>query len=158
MSSPCYCIDLRRATHAVTRFYDEALAESGLRVTQFSLLKRIRRLGVASIGALAAETALDRTTLTRNLQPLLEAGLVEETEGSDRRQRPLRLTAAGESSLARAMPLWQEAQKRIDSLLGRERAKALRELLAALEGAAAVAAPQAAAQPDGRRPVPQRRT
>lgn len=138
-ANPCYCIKLRRATQAVTRLYDEVLAPSGLRVTQYSLLRRIQRLNVASIGALAAETELDRTTLSRNLKPLLDAGLVEETEDADRRLRPLRISNAGEVALRRAAPLWQEAQERVDRLLGREEAELLCTLLGSLEEAASSA-------------------
>lgn len=135
-ANPCYCIKLRRATQAVTRLYDEALAPSGLRVTQYSLLRRIQRLSVASIGTLAAETELDRTTLSRNLKPLLDAGLIEEAEGADRRLRPLRISGAGEAALRRAAPLWQEAQERVDRLLGSEEAELLCKLLGSLEEAA----------------------
>jgi DNA-binding MarR family transcriptional regulator len=136
-ASACYCINLRRATQAVTRLYDEVLAPSGLRVTQYSLLRRIQRLGVASIGTLALEAELDRTTLTRNLKPLLDAGLVEQAPGTDRRSRPLRLAPAGAAALERALPLWHEAQQRVDGLMGREQAQALCALLAVLESAAA---------------------
>ena len=44
----CACITLRRAARAVTAAYDAALAPSGLRITQFSILRRLARLGPAA--------------------------------------------------------------------------------------------------------------
>ena len=59
----------RRARH-VTQFYDQFLAPSGLRTTQYSILARLQRKGPMTINALAAELVMDRTTLGRNILPL----------------------------------------------------------------------------------------
>lgn len=64
--------------------------------------------------------AMDRTTLTRNLNPLLRAGLVKVKVGSDRRSRPLTLTPKGKSTLEKALPYWQKAQSRIVNEIGTE--------------------------------------
>jgi DNA-binding MarR family transcriptional regulator len=48
------------AARHVTRFYDQFLAASGLRTTQFSILAKLRRLGPMTINALAAEMVMDR--------------------------------------------------------------------------------------------------
>ncbi|MCB1787001.1 MAG: MarR family transcriptional regulator, partial [Gammaproteobacteria bacterium] len=76
LSTTCHCTRLRRAAHAVTRLYDEALAATGLTVTQFSLLRTISRLDEPYITTLAEATGLERSTLGRNLRPLEKAGLV----------------------------------------------------------------------------------
>jgi hypothetical protein len=41
--SSCVCVNLRRAARAVSQIYDEALAESGIKITQFSLLRAVER-------------------------------------------------------------------------------------------------------------------
>ena len=41
--TPCACSTLRRAARAVTAVYDAALAPSGLRITQFSILRKLAR-------------------------------------------------------------------------------------------------------------------
>ena len=64
---------------------------------------------------------MDRTTLTRNLELLIEQHLVRSEEGEDRRMRLMLLTQEGEQALRRAWPLWQEAQSRIERAPGRER-------------------------------------
>ena len=83
---PCNCLALRQAARRVTQFYDQALAPSGLRTTQYSLLAVLRRLQPVSQGGLAAALVMDRATLGHNLRPLLQAGWVETTLGADRCQ------------------------------------------------------------------------
>ena len=41
----CACANLRKAARAVTQVFDEALAPSGLRITQFTLLVTSRLSG-----------------------------------------------------------------------------------------------------------------
>ena len=117
----CTCFGLRKAARAVTQMYDQALKPSGLRGTQFSLLVAARRAGPRGIGELAELLVMDRTTLTRNLKPLLDQGLLERIEGADRRRRAVAITARGRAALARAFPYWREAQASLAGSLGRAR-------------------------------------
>ena len=121
----CACANLRSAARAVTQVFDEALAPSGLRVTQFTLLVTSRLMGEATINELAAKMAMDRTTLSRNLKPLVRSGLLEVRSGKDGRTRLVRLTPAGERALEQAYPFWQQAQQETISALGEERYEAL---------------------------------
>ena len=94
----CNCLALRQAARHITQFYDQFLAPSGLRTTQFSILAKLRRLGPMTINALAAEMVMDRTTLGRNILPLERDGLIAVEQGSrDRRSKELRVTEAGEA-------------------------------------------------------------
>jgi len=95
----------------MTRAYDEALRPSDLRTTQFSILVAVGLMGAPSMTQLAAAVALERTTLTRDLRPLSERGLVAVGPGEDRRSRVVELTDAGWAALAAAMPRWREAQE-----------------------------------------------
>jgi DNA-binding MarR family transcriptional regulator len=104
----CACATLRRAARAVTAAYDAALAPSGLRITQFSILRRLARLGPLPVTRLASEVALDRSTMGRNLNPLERRGLVRIKVGNaDQRERIAYLTAAGEAAIAAAVPHWR---------------------------------------------------
>jgi DNA-binding MarR family transcriptional regulator len=116
----------------VTQFYDEALAPSGLRITQFTLLGTIWEAGPITMNQLAELMSMDRTTLTRNLEPLTRQGFVRSEEGEDRRVRLIMLTAEGKAALSQALPLWQQAQARIVQGLGQERYHALLAELAAV--------------------------
>src|SRR3954466_2809680 len=82
-SPACTCGRLRRATRALTQLYDDLMAPAGLRVTQFSLLRTLAREGPMRISELAAAQLLDRTALSRNLDPLVELGHVEIVRGQD---------------------------------------------------------------------------
>jgi DNA-binding MarR family transcriptional regulator len=126
----CNCLAIRQAARHVTQFYDQVLAPSGLRATQFAILGRLRRGGPMTINALAAALVMDRTTLGRNLLPLQREGLVEIGPGvSDRRRREVRLSPAGAARLAAARRGWAEAQARFDEVFGEQRSAALRDLL-----------------------------
>ncbi len=112
---------LRGTTRTISRIYDRALAPSGLKGTQFSLLIAISLFGEAPLLRVAEELSLDRTTLTRNLQPLERTGLVASAPGKDQRVRLLRLTEAGQRAIQRAYPLWEEAQAKVVKALGQRR-------------------------------------
>ncbi|MBV8779002.1 MAG: winged helix-turn-helix transcriptional regulator [Alphaproteobacteria bacterium] len=126
----CNCHAIRQAARHVTQFYDQLLAPSGLRVTQFAILSRLRRAGPMSINALAALLVMDRTTLGRNILPLERDGLIAVAPGSaDRRRHELSITDAGVARHRTALKYWREAQARFGSAFGEERAATLRELL-----------------------------
>src|ERR1700743_560123 len=92
----CNCLALRQAARHVSQFYDQFLAPSGLRTTQYSILARLQRRGAMTINALAAELVTDRTTLGRNLLPLQRDGFIAIGPGqSDRRSKEVQLTGAG---------------------------------------------------------------
>src|ERR1700740_484748 len=115
----CNCLAVRQAARHITQFYDQLLAPSGVRTTQFSILAKLRRLGPMTINALAAEMVMDRTTLGRNILPLERDGLVAVEQGShDRRSKELRLTAAGEARFRAGTKKWVEAQRDFDRAFG----------------------------------------
>jgi DNA-binding MarR family transcriptional regulator len=129
---PCLCSTVRRAARAVTSLYDEALEGTGLKATQFSLLRHARKLGEPSITELAEAAALDRSTLGRNLRVLAREGLVSLGPGRDERTRTVKLTDKGARHIEAATPLWQEAQARLAASLGAEKRKALLRIAADL--------------------------
>jgi DNA-binding MarR family transcriptional regulator len=131
--SACACGRLRRAARALTQLYDHAMAPSGLRVTQYSLLRTLARDGPLRIGDLAARQLLDRTALSRNLDPLLARGLVESLCGRDARAREIRLTERGRRELRAAETYWLQAQADVQHRLGRDRLEMLIETLGTLE-------------------------
>jgi DNA-binding MarR family transcriptional regulator len=131
--SLCLCAALRRASRAATAAYDSALAPSGLRVTQFSVLRILARIGPVPVTRLAAEAALERSTMGRNLEPLARAGLVRLTpDPQDRRARNAHITPAGEAAIAAAMPGWQAAQRHVARLIPPAAIRALADRLVAL--------------------------
>jgi len=129
----CNCLAVRQAARHITQFYDQFLAPSGLRATQFSILAKLRRLDPMTINALAAEMVMDRTTLGRNILPLERDGLVAVGQGSsDRRSKELRLTKAGEARLGAGIKGWLEAQRQFEKAFGAKRSTDMRALLHAV--------------------------
>lgn len=129
----CACGRLRRATRALTQLYDDAMEPSGLRVTQFSVLRTLHREGATRMTTLASSLLLDRTALSRNLDPLLERGLVAVEVGEDARTRAIHLTPAGKRALQAATPYWRRAQREVEDRVGRDRLEVLIATLDELE-------------------------
>jgi len=142
-ASPCTCSRLRRATRAVTQLYDDALAPAGLRVTQLSLLRTLQREGTLRIGDLAARNLLDRTALSRNLDPLADRKLVAIVPGRDARTREVTLTRQGIAAIAGAAPHWERAQREVARQVGRGRLDALYDILRDMEALHPAPAPHA---------------
>lgn len=132
-TAACVCGRLRRAARALTQLYDDTMAPAGLRITQFSLLRTLARNGPRRITELAALALLDRTALSRNLEPLAAEGLVRIAAGRDARTREVSLTRAGKAALARATPYWRRAQVQVARQMGRQNVDALVGLLDTVE-------------------------
>jgi len=128
----CVCSNIRKAARAVTQLYDGILKPSGLRVTQFALLAVLASAGPTTITRLGQILVMDRTTMTRNLKPLVNQGLITIEAGQDQRTRVVALTASGREALAKALPLWEKAQTRVVEGLGRQRWSTLQADLSAV--------------------------
>ncbi len=121
----CTCASLRRATRVVTQIFDESLQPVGLKVTQFSLLATLSKRNDLPLSKLAELMVMDRTTLTRNLKPLVAQNLIDIVQEEDRRVRRILLTDKGRKTLDEAMPLWQSAQSHMVDALGQKRWQSL---------------------------------
>jgi DNA-binding MarR family transcriptional regulator len=117
----CTCANLRQAARVVTRAYDAALQPAGLKATQFNLLATLAQGGNAPLTRLADALVMDRTTLTRNLKPLVRRGLIRIGHDDDQRIRKVGLTAEGKRVFEQARPRWAQAQARIVESLGQAR-------------------------------------
>jgi len=134
----CTCFNIRKAARAVTQMYDDALKATGLRATQMPILAWLADGRSLTMTALAGDLGVDRTTLTRNLKPLLAQGLLKTVDGDDRRQRLIAVTDAGLAKLREAAPLWGAAQEQLTRDLGNARWQGmLGDLAAAAEAATA---------------------
>jgi DNA-binding MarR family transcriptional regulator len=102
----------------MTQIYSRHLAPTGLRISQFSLLGFVIAQGPIAIGPLAGLLAMDRTTLTRNLRPLLASGQIERAPAGDKRRHEFIAASAGRALFKRALPLWADAEKEVRTALG----------------------------------------
>jgi DNA-binding MarR family transcriptional regulator len=142
LAATCACNQLRRASRAVTNYYDSLLKEHtriDIRITQVTMLVVVYLAGPQTINDMADHLALDRTTLTRNLQPLAKKKLIAIAPGADQRTRVVTLTAEGEQMLLKILPLWERAQAHMVDGIGQEHFSAwlaqLSEVAALAQGA-----------------------
>jgi DNA-binding MarR family transcriptional regulator len=126
----CTNAAIRRASRRVGQLYDDAIAPSGLRTTQYTLLAQIRLLGEPTLRQLANALVMDLSALGHTLKPLERDGYVTLVpDEKDRRARRARLTPKGLARLAEATALWHKAQSRFDAEFGAKKSAALRRAL-----------------------------
>lgn len=114
----CTCSELRRAARAVTLLYDNAFRSSGLLSTQLGVLHVIYKSDSIRISHLAKELGMDRTTLTRNLSVLQRQGFIKISSGKDNRTRIVTITNKGRTTIAKAIPLWNDVQNKVKEQMG----------------------------------------
>lgn len=119
--SECTCFNLRKAARVVTQIFDNEMRPINLRATQFTLLALAFAYGPITVTRLSEEMVADRTTLSRNLNPMEKSGLISIECGEDRRTRMVIITDSGRRKLEDAYPLWKKAQQAIKDAMGREK-------------------------------------
>jgi DNA-binding MarR family transcriptional regulator len=127
--SGCTNLKLRQLGRVVARHYDAYLAATGLKTTQYALLSGVVKLGPVRPGELARAMKLDASTLTRNLQPLVEHGWVVLGPGGDARSRLVSATDPGRAKRTEAQRAWKRAQLALNERLGEARVAHLHALL-----------------------------
>ncbi|BCG93416.1 MarR family winged helix-turn-helix transcriptional regulator [Mesorhizobium sp. 131-2-1] len=131
--SRCNNATLRRAARSLGRFYDDALAPSGLKGTQFGLLFQIQISSEPAMGTIAEALIMDLSALGHTLKPLIRDGYVETfADKDDRRVKRVRLTPQGNVKLDEAIRLWSAAQQQFEDKVGAEQAAKLRAALDAV--------------------------
>ncbi|MDQ0559406.1 DNA-binding MarR family transcriptional regulator [Rhizobium mesoamericanum] len=114
----CLCLHVQRAARALARLFDDALRPVGLTNGQFSLMMSLNRPEPPPMGPVATLLAMDQTTLTAALKPLLRRGWVNVTPNEkDKRRRLLSLTPEGKAVLAAALPIWERTHASIEDAL-----------------------------------------
>ena len=111
-------LPLLKAAQTVVRHFARVKEVTGLTLNQYALLVAVALAGESTVNQLAANLALDQTTVSRNLIPLKKQGLIQSDPGNDRRTRIIILTPAGKMKLALGLPHWQEEQRRFMERVG----------------------------------------
>ena len=124
IASGCLAARLRLLNRLVTKLYDDALRPHGVRVSQMNILVVIAVAGPVRGVDVARRLRLDTSTLSRDLERLLERGWVQSTPGHGRARR-LEITEAGRELLGRLVGDWRKAQRQARELLSPDAAEAL---------------------------------
>lgn len=114
----CTWFNIRRASRAITQYFDNYFRPYGIRVTQGNILGILNFKGESSITELAEFLFMDRTTLTRNIKPLQKKGLLAVNSGSDKRTKILTITDKGSELIQKVFPHWKEANQHFINGMG----------------------------------------
>ncbi|GGA47883.1 hypothetical protein GCM10011499_17170 [Pelagibacterium lentulum] len=126
----CLVLNTRMAARAITRRYDRALRPYGVTAAQFSILATIARKPGHSITEMAKGLAMDRTTLSRNLDLLAAKKLIVLNDGPTGNSKLCSTTQMGAKLLETLMPEWRKAQAELRKLLAEQ---PLEDFLASLK-------------------------
>jgi DNA-binding MarR family transcriptional regulator len=130
--SPCIVAAMRAATRRLTQLYDEAMAPTGLRVTQFHVLSELRRRSAdpPTVSELAEILTMERSALGQTLRPLARDGFIDLGQDErDGRRRPITLTKAGQAKVVSGRRYWAGAHERFKHFFGDNQLGVLRETL-----------------------------
>ncbi|WP_067337259.1 MarR family winged helix-turn-helix transcriptional regulator [Stappia indica] len=105
----CLIMNTVATSRALLKRWDARLKPYGVTVQQFFLLAAIRYLPGQPVMGLAERIALDRTSLTRNLDLLAKKGLIRRVAGLPGNQRVCELTAEGNTLLDPILEEWPGA-------------------------------------------------
>ncbi len=121
----CTCFNVRRTSRAITQFFDAEVRRHGIRPTQTPILGALQAKDGWDMAELSEWLGVERTTLLRNLRPLQRDGLVRAKGGGPGRHVELEITEKGRTALAKTLPAWRSAQKKVVAILGKERWSAI---------------------------------
>ncbi len=105
----CPTVNLKRASRAMNKFYDDALQEIALSCGQLVILLAVARDGPTTYAHLSRELVLDMTAVGRAVKPLAARRLVSINSAPGSRRKMVKITETGVACLRKAVPLWQEA-------------------------------------------------
>ena len=127
--SECALFDIQRASRVVASLYNAHLRGAGITVAQWSLLRNIQFMEPVGVSRLADALAMERTSVTRLVEPLMELGYVRSSAGEDKRVRNLELTARGRERVRAGQRHWRQAQRELMQTLGSTNWRAMRNAL-----------------------------
>ncbi|MFV8408352.1 MarR family winged helix-turn-helix transcriptional regulator [Vibrio harveyi] len=114
----CVFTTVRKANRVLFRLYQDALSSTGISIVQLSILRALERHGPLPLVRLADDLVMERTSLYRTIDPLVEANMIIVSKAEIGRTKIAKLTSKGEKTIERVMPYWAIAQEYILSELG----------------------------------------
>ena len=114
----CTCLQIKKSARTLTNLYDRALLKSNINSGQLSILLKIEALDSPTLNVLADQLNLKSSTMSRALSPLERDGLISLATGTDKRTRKVQVSPKGKKAIEIAIPLWKQAQNRVENALG----------------------------------------
>ncbi len=134
IASRCLGLRIRLLDRTLSTVFDRHLRPFGIRITQLTLLTAISKLGETGPSELVDMLRLEKSTVSRTIDRLMDYGWITTTAASDGRSYRVELTRKGRTKLVRAYPAWQLAQKEAEQMLGTANVTAIRRVGDAVQG------------------------
>lgn len=128
ISGRCLGLRTRMLDRAVASVFAAALRPTGIRNNQLSILAAVVAAREAGPAQLGRWLLLEKSTLSRSVDRMIEAGWLEPLATADGRSYRVRATAAGRAKLVEAERAWAQAQAEIEALVGPKLEAELRAL------------------------------
>jgi len=125
----CICYSIRTSSTKITKIYDKALLESGLKITQYAIMKCIFILKNSNLNELSCSMGYNRSTLGRNIKILERKKLINLKKGNDKREIKIIITKNGVQVLKLANKCWDKINKKLTKKLGVNKKKMLAEIM-----------------------------
>jgi DNA-binding MarR family transcriptional regulator len=120
---------VRKLNRMVTAIYDGALANAGLKTSQFGMLVAVANREEVRPAELTKLLQMDESTLSRNVERMCARGWLRLKRDQDRRSHLIAVTDKGKTLLRKSLPAWQQAQDEVSQRLGAVTVNALRYAL-----------------------------
>src|ERR1700722_16953656 len=114
----CVCGYVRKLSRIVTAIYDGALADAGLKTSQFRVLISVANRGKARPAELTENFQMDESTLSRNVERMCARGGLRLERGSARRSHLIEVAEKGQALSRKCLPAWRHAQAEVSERLG----------------------------------------
>jgi DNA-binding MarR family transcriptional regulator len=132
MACECIAVRVRLINRVITAIYDEALRPHGLRVSQGNILVAVARKGEAKPAEVCRILRIDKSTLSRDVELMKQAGWLQSEPPNGGRNQTLRITPKGLRLVREAQSAWEKAQAEASLLIGEENVEALHEIASRL--------------------------
>jgi len=114
----CLAMRVRIVARSVSAIFEQAMASHDVTIAQVNMLTAMGEIGPCAPGKIGEVLQLERSTVSRNLDLLIQKGLVEAVSSDAKGIREVALTAAGNEKIEDVLPDWRAAQKQAGTLLG----------------------------------------
>lgn len=128
----CLAVRVRIVARTVSAIYDHAMARHDVTIAQVNLLAALDGLSPCPPGRLGEALQLERSTISRNLDLLIQKGFVAAVSSDAKGIREVTLTDAGKRKIQAVLPDWRAAQQRAGELLGKEGIEAVHQAAASV--------------------------
>src|ERR1700687_5597546 len=120
---------VRKLSRMVSAIYDGALAGTGVKTSQFSVLVAVANRDKARPAELIKLLQMDESTLSRNVERMCARGWLRLERKEDRRSHLIEVTDKGQALIRKCLPAWRQAQAEVSKRLGTSTLAELRSAL-----------------------------